>query len=99
MSLISTFSYSRFSRNLEVLINSEENFFNCWTIELIVPSKRLEVQGQPVPINEPFIIRHDQIGTLLCSDLIYYFNDFGHEYEMCCNNYSLYGRLLKYSSF
>ena len=97
--LISPFSYSRFSRNQEVLISSEENFFNCWTIEHIDPSKRLEVQGQPVPSNEPFLIRHDQTGKLLSSDLIDYFNDFGHEYEMCCNNYLPYGRYQKILPF
>ena len=97
--LISPFNYSRFSRNQEVLISSEENFFNCWTIEHIDPSKRLEVQGQPVPSNEPFLIRHDQTGKLLSSDLIDYFNDFGHEYEMCCNNYLPYGRYQKILPF
>ena len=93
--LISPFSYSRFSRNQEVLISSEESFFNCWTVEHIDPSKRLDVQGQPVPSNEPFLIRHDQTGKLLSSDLIDYFNDFGHEYEMCANNYLPYGRYQK----
>ena len=97
--LISPFSYSRFSRNQEVLISSEENFFNCWTIEHVDPSKRLEVQGQPVPSNEPFLIRHDQTGKLLSSDLIDYFNDFGHEYEMCANNYLPYGRYQKILPF
>ncbi len=97
--LISPFSYSRFSRNQEVLISSEENFFNCWTIEHIDPAKRLEVQGQPVPSNEPFLIRHDQTGKLLSSDLIDYFNDFGHEYEMCANNYLPYGRYQKILPF
>ena len=97
--LISPFNYSRFSRNQEVLISSEENFFNCWTIEHIDPSKRLEVQGQPVPSSEPFLIRHDQTGKLLSSDLIDYFNDFGHEYEMCCNNYLPYGRYQKILPF
>ena len=93
--LISPFSYSRFSRNQEVLISSEENFFNCWTIEHIDPSKRLEVQGSPVNSKEPFLIRHDQTGKLLSSDLIDYFNDFGHEYEICANNYLPYGRYQK----
>ena len=93
--LISPFSYSRFSRNQEVLISSEENFFNCWTIEHIDPAKRLEVQGSPVNSKEPFLIRHDQTGKLLSSDLIDYFNDFGHEYEVCANNYLPYGRYQK----
>ena len=93
--LISPFSYSRFSRNQEVLISSEENFFNCWTLEHVDPNKRLEVQGQPIPSNEPFLIRHDQTGKLLSSDLIDYFNDFGHEYEICANNYLPFGRYQK----
>ena len=96
----SMFKFEKYdSINQEVLISSEENFFNCWTIEHIDPSKRLEVQGQPVPSNEPFLIRHDQTGKLLSSDLIDYFNDFGHEYEMCCNNYLPYGRYQKILPF
>jgi hypothetical protein len=97
--LISPFSYSRFSRNQEVLISSEESFFNCWTIEHINAEKRLEVEGMPVPSNEPFLIRHDQTGKLLSSNLIDYFNDFGHEYEMCANNYLPYGRYQKILPF
>jgi len=97
--LISPLSYSRFSRNQEVLISSEESFFNCWTIEHINPEKRLQVEGQPVPSNEPFLIRHDQTGKLLSSNLIDYFNDFGHEYEICADHYLPYGRYQKILPF
>ena len=43
--------------------------------------------GQPVRVDQPFLIRHFQTGKLLGSDLIDYNNDYGHEFEMCANNY------------
>jgi hypothetical protein len=85
--LVGPFAYSRFSRNQEVLFSSEESFYNCWTIEHVDPIKRFEVMGQPVRVDQPFLIRHFQTGKLLGSDLIDYNNDYGHEFEMCANNY------------
>ena len=61
-------------------------------MEHIEQSKRLEVQGQPIQSNELFLIRCDQTGKLLRNDLIVYFNDFGHEYEIFCNDCLPFGR-------
>ena len=45
------------------------------------------MEGREIFVNEPFIVKHCATGRLLASDLINYFNDFGKEYEVCCNNF------------
>lgn len=86
-SLVTPQSYSRFSRNQEVLINSEISYNSCWCIEHLDPTLRFSLEGKPVSTNEPFIIRHCSTSRLLASDLIDYYNDYGNEYEVCCNNF------------
>jgi len=86
-SLISPQSYSRFSRNQEVLANSEKGYSSCWVIEHPDSTLRYSMEGRPIPINEAFVIRHAATGRLLASDLVDYYNDYGHEYEVCCNNF------------
>lgn len=86
-SLVSPQSYSRFSRNQEVLVNTEFSYNSCWCIEHIDPTLRFSLEGKPVSIREPFIIRHCSTNRLLASDLIDYYNDYGNEYEVCCNNF------------
>lgn len=85
--LVSPQSYSRFSRNQEVLVNSEISYNSCWCIEPIDPTLRFSLEGKPVSLKEPFIIRHCATNRLLASDLIDYYNDYGHEYEVCCHNF------------
>lgn len=85
--LISHQSFSRFSRNQEVLLNSVKNYSTCWVIEHIDPTMRFSMEGKLVPVNEPFIIKHCSTGRLLASDLIDYNNDYGREYEVCCFNF------------
>lgn len=85
--LISPQSYSRFSRNQEVLLNSKRSYSCCWTIEHVDPTLRFSKEGQPILLDEPFIIRHCATGRLLASDLIDYNNDYGREYEVCCFNF------------
>jgi hypothetical protein len=86
-SLVSPQSYSRFSRNQEVLVNTELTYNSCWCIEHIDPTLRFSLEGKPVSTKEPFIIRHCSTNRLLASDLIDYYNDYGNEYEVCCNNF------------
>lgn len=45
------------------------------------------MEGKPCYANDPFIIRHVKTSRLLASDLVKYTNDYGLEYEMCCNNF------------
>jgi hypothetical protein len=85
--LISPQSYSRFSRNQEVLVIAKKDYYTCWVIETIDPTIRISMEGSPVLTNEPFILRHCATGRLLASDMIDYYNDYGKEYEVCCNNF------------
>lgn len=86
-SLITPLSYSRFSRNQEVLMNEEESYYNSWVIEHPDGSLRFSVLGNQVKIQDSFIIRHCATGKLLASDLVDYNNDYGHEYEVCCKDF------------
>jgi hypothetical protein len=45
------------------------------------------MDGQPMSSKDPFVLRHCATGRLLASDLVDYYNDYGLEYEMCCNNF------------
>jgi len=85
--LSSPFSHSKFSNNQEVLVISQKSFNSVWIIEHTDITLRYSLEGKPVSINDSFIIRHSATGRLLASDYIDYFNDYGHEYEVCCNNF------------
>lgn len=85
--LISPQSYSRFSRNQEVLVNSCKGYSTCWIIEHADPKIRFSMEGNVVLKDDPFILRHCATGRLLGSDLIDYNNDYGREYEVCCGNF------------
>lgn len=84
---VSPFSFSRFSRNQEVLVNTEESYNNCWTLEHPDQTYRYSSVGKPIRSDLPFIIRHSATGACLSSDLVNYVNDYGNEYEMSCKNY------------
>lgn len=86
-SLLSPQSFSRFSRNQEVLVNADKVYNSCWVIEHPDPTLRFSVEGKPIFVSDPFVIRHSATGKLLASDLVDYYNDYGHEYEVCCNNF------------
>ncbi len=86
-SLIGPQSFSRFSRNQEVLVNGEKTYNSCWIIDHPDTTFRYSLEGKAVMINEPFILRHCATGRLLASDLVDYYNDFGLEYEVCANNF------------
>jgi len=85
--LISPQSYSRFSRNQEVIVNSKKDYSTCWVIENIDQTIRYSLEGSPVLATEPFILKHCATGRLLASDLIDYYNDYGREFEVCCFNF------------
>ena len=85
--LLSPLSFSRFSRNQEVLVNIDQSYNNCWTIEHPDQNIRFSLVGKPIKADQPFIIRHCATRTCLASDLVDYFNDYGHEYEISCKNF------------
>ncbi len=85
--LSSPFSHSKFSNNQEVLVISQKTYNSVWIIEHNDSTLRYSVEGKPVSLKDSFIIRHSATGRLLASDFIDYFNDYGNEYEVCCNNF------------
>jgi hypothetical protein len=85
--LISPQSFSRFSRNQEVLVVNQKSYYTCWTIEYIDSSLKVALEGTPVKAGDAFHIKHCATGRLLASDLVNYFNDYGNEYEVCCHNF------------
>jgi hypothetical protein len=85
--LSNPYSHSKFSHNQEVLVVNQKNYNTSWIIEHPDCTLRYSMEGKPVSLMEGFIIRHCATGRLLASDLIEYFNDYGKEYEVCCNNY------------
>jgi hypothetical protein len=85
--LIGPQSFSRFSRNQEVLVNGDKTYNCSWIIEHSDPTIRFSMEGRPVNISEPFLLKHCATGRLLASDLVDYYNDFGLEYEVCANNF------------
>ena len=85
--LITPLSYSRFSRNQEVLANEDQSYNNCWCLEHPDATLRYSVEGKPIEVNQPFIVKHCATGASLASDLVNYLNDYGNEYEISCRNY------------
>jgi hypothetical protein len=85
--LLSPQNYSRFSRMQEVLVNTELGYNSVWCIEHVDTTLRFSLEGKPVNINEPFVLKHANTSRLLASDLIDYYNDYGNEFEVCCNNF------------
>lgn len=85
--LASTVSYSKKSRLQEILMNEEQSYYNCWTIEYPASEDRYCMEGKPVNIKEPFILKHCATGSLLGCDKEQMVSDAGCEFEMCCNNY------------
>jgi hypothetical protein len=85
--LSTPYSHSKFSHNQEVLVINKKNYNSSWVIEHPDSTLRYSMEGKPVSIADSFVIRHSATGRLLASDLIEYFNDYGNEYEVCCNNF------------
>lgn len=85
--LVTPRSFSRFSRYQEVLANAQKSFNSAWTIEHPDSTLRYSMEGKPISVSDPFVIRHCLTGRLLASDLVEYCNDYGKEYEVCCNNF------------
>jgi hypothetical protein len=85
--LVSPQSFSRFSRNQEVLVVDQKGYNTCWTIEYLDSSLKIAMEGSPVKAGDPFLLKHCATGRLLASDMVDYFNDYGNEYEVCCHNF------------
>jgi hypothetical protein len=65
-----------------ILVNEEQSFHNCWYIEHPYPTLRYSMEGKPISIVDPFVISHAATGKLPASDIVDYYNGYGHEYEV-----------------
>ena len=85
--LITPLSFSRFSRNQEVLASEDQNYNNCWCLEHPDLTLRYSMEGQAIKVGEKFVVKHCATGACLASDLVNYLNDYGNEYEVSCRNF------------
>ena len=81
-------SFSRYSRNQEVCINTAGNWMSVWEVQYLDPQFQMEMEGQAVPTNAPIALLHCGTRQHLASDVIKYKNDFGTEYEMFCKTFA-----------
>lgn len=81
---MSAMSCSKVSRNQEVGMVKINSYDTVWVAQFKDPSKRFEMEGQPVPANAEILLVHAATKNALSSDKIIYHNDFGQEYEVCC---------------
>lgn len=58
----SSLCYSPESRKQEASVHSQDHYIGTWIIDSLDPNFRFEKQGEPVPANEPLLIRHAQTG-------------------------------------
>jgi Ca2+-binding EF-hand superfamily protein len=85
--VVSPFSFAKFSRYQEVCLHSVRGPNTIWIAEHANPKVRFESEGTPVLANSDILIKHNQTGQWLSSDNINYRNDFGLEYEVSCHSY------------
>jgi len=75
-------SFSRYSRNLEVVMQRQSNWAAVWEVQYLDPQFKMEMEGQAVPTNAPVALLHCGTHQHLASDVIKYRNDYGTEYEV-----------------
>jgi len=88
----SAMSCSKVSRNQEVGMIKVNSFDTVWSVQFKDPTKRFEMEGQPVPANAEILVFHAGTKSALSSDKIAYHNDFGQEYETCCKTSQSIGK-------
>ena len=90
--ILSPSVYSPITRSQECVLSTKDSYNNVWIVDYLDPNFRFEKQGQPVPANEPILIRHAATNHYLAADLIAIKNDWGTEYEVCVNSYATKNR-------
>ena len=81
-------SFSRYSRNQEVVMKPLGDWSSVWEVQYLDPQYKMEMEGQAVPTNAPIALVHCATNQHLASDVVKYRNDFGTEYEMFCKTYN-----------
>jgi Ca2+-binding EF-hand superfamily protein len=90
--------FARFSRHQEVSVNPKKNSNTIWVLENNDSKIRFETLGTPVQPNIPVLLKHNQTGQWLASDLVNYKNDYGVEYEVCTHSFLSGGKTQQLSS-
>ena len=87
--LKTTMRQAKLSMKQEVFMSPKESYHAQWIVQHINPTKRLKVEGLPVPANEPFLLIHKATNTpLACESHYTYRSDFGMEYEVFCEGFT-----------
>ena len=85
-------NYSPVSRLNEATMHGKSAYPGVWIIDACDPNFRMEVQGEPVRVNEPLLLRHCSTSHYLGSDDKRYANDFGGEKEVMCHSFAILNR-------
>ena len=80
------------SRLNEATMHGKSNYAGVWLVDAIDPNFRMEMQGEPVRVNEPVLFRHCSTSHYLGSDDKRYANDFGGEKEVMCHSFAILNR-------
>lgn len=80
-------SFSKVSSNQEAYFSEAGAQAALWCFAFGNPEFRLEMEGQPVKANSVLFVTHTTTNTPLASTKARYVNDFGPEYEVCCNRF------------
>lgn len=51
-------SFSRYSRNQEVVMSTKGDWSTVWEVQYLDPQFKMEMEGQPVPTNAPVSLMH-----------------------------------------
>ncbi|KAH0791195.1 cilia- and flagella-associated protein [Histomonas meleagridis] len=74
--------YSRISRKQMIYSTQQESYKCTWRICCLNPNDDFDMEGEPVKINSPVIIKHNQTGSPLAVRDCQILNDYGSEYEL-----------------
>lgn len=90
--MVTGLAAAKFSRHQEVTALTCPSGETLWQALYPDTSARFEMDGEPVPVGQPLVLRHVQTGSFLASDEIPYNNIFGSEFEVHCFHYFSLGK-------
>jgi len=90
--MVTGLAAAKFSRHQEVTALTCPSGETLWQALYPDSSSRFEMDGEPVPVGSPLVLRHVQTGSFLASDEIPYHNIFGSEFEVHCFHYYSLGK-------
>mmetsp|Transcript_37519 Transcript_37519/g.63008 ORF Transcript_37519/g.63008 Transcript_37519/m.63008 type:complete len:484 (-) Transcript_37519:159-1610(-) len=82
---LSPMQFSKISKKQLVNMSVDSSVDTVFKVGHRDVNTRFEYDGLPVPCNAEIVILHKRTGKGLCSDMNKYHNDFGTEFEVCCD--------------